>query len=226
MSKPDDCEIHPVLSRIINVEASGYLSELCSNCGSALVFTSSDLVFDGKTGFYSEESAVNPQSVYAEHKVQAEQVIRDIWQDAVICRCPLMYGWTPPASNNQWPSLLKKLDLGEKVILFNDQYRSMASVRSVVQGLEIGLQNHGMTLHLGGRERLSRYEFGLAAAMAVWYSTEQVASNSMFDFPAAAKRPQDVSLNSEKAYSLGYQPGTVQDEMMKLIGSTNNQNCN
>ncbi|MBT8338810.1 MAG: sugar nucleotide-binding protein, partial [Desulfatitalea sp.] len=66
------CRDHPRQSAQINVHASARLAALCAHRGIDLVFTSTDLVFDGRRAPYDETRAVRPLSVYAEQKGQAE----------------------------------------------------------------------------------------------------------------------------------------------------------
>lgn len=217
MSKPDECEINRDLSYRVNVLSSRWIAELSANSNSKLVFTSTDLVFDGETGNYSENCNLNPQSVYAEHKVRAELDLQTIYPQTTICRCPLMFGLAPSTADNQLPILLKQLADKQDITLFWDQFRSMASADSVSNGLLIGLNNPGIILHLGGKQRISRYQFGIEVAQAAGYPDTMIKQNSMFDNPVSAIRPRDVSLNSSKAFSLGYKPDLVSTALSKIL---------
>ena len=73
MSRSPDCQREPARARLLNVEITARLAELAGEI--SFVFFSSDLVFDGRQGNYREEDAVNPLSVYAETKVEAECVV-------------------------------------------------------------------------------------------------------------------------------------------------------
>src|ERR1041384_4071813 len=63
------CEEDPALARKVNVELTRFLAELAADV--AFLFISTDLVFDGKEGWYGESAAVNPLTAYAETKVEA-----------------------------------------------------------------------------------------------------------------------------------------------------------
>lgn len=56
--------------------------------------------------------------------------------------------------------LLYVIEKGEVFPLFIDEFRTFLSVRAAVEGIFIALKQLPGVLHLGGRENLSRYEFG------------------------------------------------------------------
>ncbi|NEO26735.1 MAG: sugar nucleotide-binding protein, partial [Kamptonema sp. SIO4C4] len=73
-------------------------------------------------------------------------------------------------------------------------------------------------LHLGGKERLSCYEFGCLMAEVFNLSTKQISRCSQNDVPMAAPRPADLTLDSSQAFQLGYDPPTVKTALMQLQG--------
>jgi len=81
-SKPNLCQEFPQASEAINLTASLEIARLCSQYQIPLVFTSTDLVFDGKNAPYSENDPVSPVSVYGEQKVAAEKGILAIYPRA------------------------------------------------------------------------------------------------------------------------------------------------
>jgi dTDP-4-dehydrorhamnose reductase len=92
LSRSPACEADPASARKINVEVTARLAALATNI--PLVFFSTDLVFDGRTGNYDELAEVNPLSVYAETKVQAERVVLENPKHTVI-RTSLNCGVSP-----------------------------------------------------------------------------------------------------------------------------------
>src|SRR5262245_28294035 len=67
-----DCYRHPEQARRINVEGTALLTELVTSVGARFVYTSTDLVFDGRKGHYREEDAAEPLSVYGRSKKDGE----------------------------------------------------------------------------------------------------------------------------------------------------------
>ena len=123
------------------------------------VFTSTDLVFDGLNPPYKETDPVSPVNLYGEQKVMAERGILVRYPVAAICRMPLMFGVaTPPATSFMQP-FMQTLREGKELSLFTDEFRTPVSGKTAAQGLLLALAISGI-IHLGGKERVSRYDFG------------------------------------------------------------------
>ncbi len=209
LSKPNLCETDPDLSHRVNVVATEYLATLCAEVHIPFVFTSSDMVFDGKHAPYGEQDWVAPVNRYGEHKAEAERRVLVRHPHATVCRMPLMYGRSP-AEPNFLQQFLRTLHRGEPLRLFVDEFRTPVSGQDGAAGLLLALESATTgLLHLGGRERLSRYDFGVIMAQVLSLPPEQLHPCSQADVPMAAARPSDVSLTSDRARALGYHPRLV-----------------
>ncbi|MCW5907364.1 MAG: NAD(P)-dependent oxidoreductase [Chitinophagales bacterium] len=212
------CEHEKELSCAVNVEATKNLAGICSDYKIPFAFTSTDLVFDGLKGNYIETDEKNPLSVYGEQKALAEDAVLDIYPEAVVFRLPLMFG-VPEASNKNYLNrFLAQLRKGEQANLFTDEFRSVCGARSISKGI-LQLLNQSGIIHLAGKEKLSRYDFGLKAAEAFQLDKTLLNTCSQKDIKMAATRPPDVSLNISKALHLGYAPMSVDDELALIAAS-------
>jgi dTDP-4-dehydrorhamnose reductase len=215
LSQPNACEVNPEASFAMNVQASQWVAEACATRDIPCVFTSTDQVFDGRRAPYREEDPVSPLNRYGEHKVMAEVEMRSRYPKTVICRLPLLFGIAPHA-----PSFLQgfmtQLRKGEPLKLFTDEYRTPASGTAIAQGILLALQQDRSCLHLGGRERLSRYAFGQRLVERLQLSEELLQPCLQADVPMAAPRPADVSLDSSLAFALGYIPHPIAEELKRL----------
>jgi dTDP-4-dehydrorhamnose reductase len=215
LSQPNVCEVQPEASWQINVQSSWRIAEHCAALNIPCVFTSTDQVFDGQRGNYCETDRVAPVNRYGEHKVLAEEGMRSRHAQTIICRLPLMFGATPHA-----PSFLQgfvaKLCQGEALQLFTDEYRTPASGESIAQGILLALASDIPCWHLGGRERLSRYEFGQLLVEMLQVPVNLLQPCLQATVPMAAPRPADVSLDSSLAFGRGYAPLGVAAELQKL----------
>lgn len=231
-SKPNICQDYPEESYKINVTASLNIASLCSELEIPCVFTSTDLVFDGLNPPYKETDAVSPVSYYGEQKVKAEQGMGERYPRTAICRMPLMFGAATPSASSFMQPWIKTLQGGKMLSLFADEYRTPVSAATGAKGLLLALEKVEGIIHLGGKERLSRYDFGLMMAEAFQLPTALVKSCRQVDVPMAAPRPADVSLDSSQAFALGYQPLSIGAELSLLakksefgIISCNNRQC-
>ena len=159
-SQPNYCQTHVQESLLINVTASLSLAELCADNSIPYVFTSTDLVFDGLKGNYQETDSVNPVNIYGEHKAMAEVEILKRYPQAAICRMPLMFGNATPTATSFLQSFIKTLREGQELKLFTDEFRTPVNGKTAAEGLLLALNKVQGIVHLGGKERISRYDFG------------------------------------------------------------------
>ncbi len=218
ISDANFCEQNKSLSYDVNVEATKNLAGICCDFNIPFAFTSSDLVFDGKKGMYREDDERNPVSVYGEQKVVAEDEVLKIYPEATVFRLPLMFGEPEANASNYLRKFLLQLKNGEEAKLFHDEYRSVCGARSIALGILKLLENNSGIFHLAGKEKLSRYNFGMKAASVYQLDESLLQSCSQKDVKMSAPRPADVSLDISKALSLGFVPLNV-DEELKLIAT-------
>ncbi|MBT3193136.1 MAG: NAD(P)-dependent oxidoreductase [Verrucomicrobia bacterium] len=226
VSAPNDCEKNPALSEKVNVEATTCIARWSGAAGVPLVFTSTDLVFDGEHAPYGEDDNAVPVSVYGRHKLAAEDAVLRFAQKGVACRLPLMFGdrdGMPASFIGPW---IQALQQDEPVSLFEDEIRTPVSgavaARGLLLALEKGVQG---VLHLGGCERVSRYAFGLLLAEAFGLSPVSIRKIRLADITMAAPRARDVSLDSSAAFSLGYDPGSLEVQLAAVRESMQGR-CN
>ncbi len=211
-ANPNFCEENPEISRKLNFDLPIAFSNSCQHFGIKFLHCSTDLVFDGKRGDYQETDPVNPISIYGKDKADADQYILETNKNALVVRLPLMYGITPKKSGffQNW---VKKLQSGEKLFAFTDEYRTAANAERVVQGIRLLIENNETGLfHLGGLENISRFDFATRLSQFLKIKTPQIVPSERADVKMSAARPRDVSLNSDKAKSKGYSPKYLEEE--------------
>ena len=210
------CQKNRLESHRINTEASINIAGLCSDLRIPCLFTSSDLIFDGLNPPYSENDKPSPVNLYGEQKAKAESGMKARYPETVICRMPLMFGDPGPVAESFSQLLLKAIKSGIEVNLFVDEYRTPVSGKNAAEGIMIALNKLPRIIHLGGTERISRYEFGKMLVKLFKIENAKLNPLKQKDLNMPAPRPPDVSLNSSKAMSLGFQPNTIKTELEYL----------
>ncbi|MCI5082527.1 MAG: SDR family oxidoreductase [Saprospiraceae bacterium] len=204
LSNPNFCEQQTAASYAMNVLASQHLAYLAKARNLPFLFTSTDLVFDGSQAPYSVDMQARPISIYGQHKLMAERAILECYPEATIARLPLLYA---TAGKNFLANWITQLKMGQQVFAFEDEYRTALHVKDAVQGLQLLLkQGKSGIWHLGGPERMSRYEFAVKAAQALGLDTNLIIASRQKDVKMPAPRPADVSLDSSASYAIGFQP--------------------
>ena len=217
-SKPNYCQTHPEESYAINVTAAINIARLCQEYKIHCAFTSTDLVFDGQNPVYSETSPVSPICYYGEQKVAAEVKMSEITDAIALCRMPLMFGLPSPVSASFLQGMINNLKANREVNLFTDEFRTPASAATASAGLLLAVEQQIKgVLHLGGKERISRYDFGVLVADLLNKPKKLIQPILQSDIETIAKRSPDTSLDSSKAFAIGYQPLSVKEELTRLI---------
>lgn len=220
-ASPDYCQTNKSESQKMNIDTAVNIAGLCADSRVPLVFTSTDLVFDGLNPPYTEEAQVNPLNVYGEHKVLAEKKVLAAYPDTAVCRMSLMFGDPGPVASSFFTSMLIALKEGREIKLFTDEFRTPVSGSTATHGIFVALEKvHGL-LHLGGRERISRYDFGRLLMDVLGISKANIVPCLQQDVTMPAPRVPDVSLDSSKAFALGFRPMSLREELEEIIKQGN-----
>jgi dTDP-4-dehydrorhamnose reductase len=218
VAQPLACEQHPQSSEVLNVRVPERLAALCAQRGIPFVFVSSDLVFDGNQAPYDESRPASPVCVYGRQKARAETAVIANHDEALVCRLPLMFGAAGhPHRNFTW-QMLTALHQDRSVKLFTDEFRTPVDHVSAARGLLGVLGRARGVLHLGGRTRLSRYDFGILLAAKMGAAQSLLEPVTIDAMPAAMARSPDCSLDSRRAYALGYDPMPL-DQAVRVVVS-------
>ena len=199
VSRSPDCQKDPKHAWLVNFEATKFLSELLTD--RRMIFFSSDLVFDGKKGFYVESDEPNPLNVYAETKVAAEKAVLANPKHIVI-RTSLNAGRSPRGTSSFTEEMKNAWRAGKSLKLFIDEFRcpiharvTAAAIWDLVQEYEPGVY------HLAGSERLSRYAIGEKLAALFAAANPRIEASSLRDYSGAPRSP-DTSLDCTKLQRL------------------------
>lgn len=195
LSRTKDCEQNPQLARRINVEATAHLARLSKHI--PFIFLSSGEVFDGKTGWYSEKDAPNPINFYGKTKLEAEQLVLQNPRHTIL-RIVLTAGTSQNGDRSFVEDMCRAAKSGKPVTLYGDEFRCPLPAGAIARAIWelVGKDESGL-FHLGGSERLSRWEIG--QALLPWYPElqDRLVKGSACDH-IGAPRPADLSLNCEK----------------------------
>ena len=152
-------------------------------------------------------------NIYGEHKAMAEVEILKQYPQAAICRMPLMFGNATPTATSFLQSFIKTLREGKELKLFTDEFRTPVNVNTAAEGLLLALEKVQGIIHLGGKEKISRYDFGLLLVEIFEIPHAKIQASLQKDVKMAAPRPSDVSLDSSKAFELGYSPSSLREQL-------------
>lgn len=163
------------------------------------LLVSTDNVFDGVRPSYGESDAPSPANGYGDAKAAAERALLADGATFVL-RVSLVYGWDDAAARSNFFALAaRRLAAGERVAAPVDHWNTPVLVddfaswgRALVHARPTGL------VHLGGRDRVTRYEWARCIARTLGYDESLVVPAEKRSTPYAC-RPVNACLHSERA---------------------------
>jgi dTDP-4-dehydrorhamnose reductase len=199
----DGCEIHKDRAWAVNVGGVKNLTKACQEHQVKLVQLSTDYIFDGENGPYSEDDPPRPMSFYGQTKLESEKVIQESGIDFIIVRTNVLYGFGKNVKKNFLLWLLERLSAGEKLSIVTDQFNNPTLADNLAECiLEIVQRDLSGILHVAGAEYLSRYDFAVQVAKKFGYDRTLISPATTESLGQKAKRPPRGGLKIEKAHSL------------------------
>lgn len=160
LSSIEAAQDNPLLTHEVNVVAAADLARQASEAGAAFVYISSDAVFDGVAGDYSEESPTSPQSEYGRSKARGEEAVLAANPEALVARVNF-YGWSATGRRSLAEFFFNRLRDGVQTPGFADVIVSTLQVGYLVETLRalVAVRVSGV-LHVASREPTDKYSFG------------------------------------------------------------------
>ncbi len=203
----------------INVAASGTLAALSNSYDARIIYTSTDLVYDGSVGGNLKEDApLNPLSLYGSTKLAGERAVTGNTDNYLILRVALMYGFSKGKLKAFFQEAYNKVKSGQEVVLFHDQYRSSLLVNDGARMLvELIEKEHDHKLiNFGAAERTSRADLFLRFVRKAGLDESRLVFKSFRDIPHLPQ-VEDVSLDVSRLLSLGITPKSVDESIVQVV---------
>jgi dTDP-4-dehydrorhamnose reductase len=199
LSRTKDCEQDPAQARRINVEVTAHLAQQSQDI--PFIFLSSGEVFDGRTGWYGETDEPNPINVYGQTKLEAEQAVLQNSGHTVV-RIVLTAGTSETGNRSFVEDMCRTAKAGKDVTLYADEFRCPLPAGVIARVVwELVDRKQSGLYHLGGSERLSRWDIG--ETLLPWcpelkgHLMKGSARNHI-----GSPRPADLSLRYDKIQGL------------------------
>ncbi|TAL52943.1 MAG: SDR family oxidoreductase [Nanoarchaeota archaeon] len=191
----DFCEDNPEEAKKINVE--GTRNVVDSIIGAKLVFLSTEYVFDGKNGPYSETDNPHPINVYGKTKLDAEKIVQKS-KNHLIVRSTLIFSLGYD-EKNLLHIIVKSLKQGKKIEVVDDQLTCPISADNLAEALADLIRKDSKGIYnVAGPQRMSRFEFAIRAAKALEMDYSLIKPVKTSEFRKKAKRPLSAGLIVDK----------------------------
>jgi dTDP-4-dehydrorhamnose reductase len=214
MTNVDTCESQKALAHQLNVDSVQTLASLCGEKGIHLVHLSTDFVFDGISGPYREEDAVNPVSYYGETKVMAEELLKLSKTKWAILRTILVYGITNDMSRSNIVLWAKgALEKASPINVVNDQWRMPTLAEDLAEACLLAVEKEAQGIyHISGKDYMSIVD--LVRKVADYWSLNKsiITEISSASLNKTARRPIKTGFVLDKdRRDLNYQPHSFEE---------------
>jgi dTDP-4-dehydrorhamnose reductase len=217
ISAAESVRADPEGARRVNVEATARLSRWCARNSVRVLFTSTDLVFDGRKPWNREDDPAGPVLAYGRTKRDAEAIVAEN-RSALIARLSLMFGASRCGRPGFFDQAIDALQRGEPRTFFVDEYRTPIDLATAADALTRLIETDAAGIvHVAGAERMSRHELMGRAASALGLDPAMVRGNRQSDVKLAEPRPCDVSLDTSRLMAL--LPGLRRPTVEEALGS-------
>ena len=194
----DYCEQHPAETRRVNVDGTLNVARACRDLGARMIFYSSDYVFDGSKGVYTEEDATCPINEYGRQKAEAERGVLAADPRNIVLRTSGAYGWQWEPKNFVL-QIRAKLSSGQEMKVADDIRYNPTYVENLAEiTAELVEAGAAGVYHVVGAEEIVRFEFAARVAKAFGLDTSLLKPTSMSKLGSPTPRPKESSLRTDK----------------------------
>jgi len=201
MANIDTCQKNQEMAERVNVGISQTIARLCRDLGTKMIFCSTDAVFDGTKGDYTEMDVPHAVNFYAETKIKAEQIVLSASAKNVVARLALVMGLPVIGQGNSFlADTIGKLERGIQVPFPENEIRTPIDVITLGSALvELAGNQFGGIIHLSGCTKINRYRMALEVASTLGYSLDLILSTDSNAMKERAPRSNDVSMDNSLA---------------------------
>ncbi len=221
MTNVDQCESEKEACWSQNVTAVQHIVDVCRKHDIFLCHVSTDFIFDGTAGPYTEEGEANPLSFYGWSKYAAEKLVQHSGIRWAIARTVLVYGIAYDMSRSNIILWVKKsLEEGKNIKVVTDQWRTPTLAEDLAMGCYlIANQEAESIFNISGKDLLTPYEMAMMTADYFELDKSLIAQADSSNFSQPAKRPARTGFILDKARTiLGYEPRSFNDGIAILAG--------
>lgn len=215
----DDAERDPGRARAVNVQGTRAVLQACRRRNAALIFISSNAVFDGTSPPYAEDAPLKSVNRYGQIKIEAEQMLRSADVPTLIVRPILMYGWPLEGGReNAVIRWLKALEEGKPVQVSEETVSMPLWVGDCARAVWTGLlRSKGGIVHVGGMDRVTMPKFAREVCRCFGHDEHLIQPVSSRAFAHLAPRPRDTSFDLTRLrQEFGIEPVGIREGLARM----------
>ena len=214
MTNVDLCEDEKQACDALNVDAVRYLADACEKEAAHFIQISTDFIFDGEDGPYSEEDKPNPLSYYGLSKLKSEQILYEHNCKWTILRTIIVFGVGENLSKGNIVLWAKgALEKGDPLNIIDDQFRAPTLAEDLADACILAAKKRAYGIYnASGKDIMSIYEMVERIGKYYDLDTSNLNKISTSTLNQKAKRPPRTGFVLDKSNRvLGYKPHTFEE---------------
>jgi len=214
MTNVDLCEEKKNECDSLNVDAVGYLADVCQRIDAHFIQLSTDFIFDGEDGPYAEKDVPNPLSYYGLSKLKSEQLLQVHNVKWTILRTIIVFGVGENLSKGNIVLWAKEaLAKGDSLNIIDDQFRAPTLAEDLADICILAAKKKALGIfHASGKDIMSIYEIVERIAKHYGNSTDNLNKISTSTLNQRAVRPPKTGFILDKSRNeLGYNPHSFEE---------------
>lgn len=209
----------------VNVEGTRNVAQIAKTKSRGLIFISTDYVFDGASGSYSEDDPVGPNlqkvSWYGITKIEGEKITAQVAKH-IILRISYPYSGKDTGKEDLLLRIVKRYQRGELYPMYRDQIITPTYIPDIEPAIKLLLaKNFKGIIQLASPKSASQYDFAkYAIERSDVKGPKALETKSILQDVGGQNfvpRPKDGGLKVDKIRSLGFEPTDWQQGIDKSI---------
>ncbi len=197
LANVDQCEKDEILARKLNIDSVENIIQVLEGSNTKFVHISTDNIFNGEKGSYMEGDQPLPVNIYAKTKYAAESIALK-FDNTIVARINI-FGWNVQNKQSLGEWVLSELQNQNKIKGFVDAIFSSLYTFDLAKLIEAALEKDIKGIyHFAASDSMSKYDFAVEIAELVELDQGLIEPSSVDDFEFTARRPKNLSLNTQK----------------------------
>ena len=205
----DACEKDQSYTWQINVKCTKHIVEQIGSSNTKLIYISTDAVYDGERGDFSEQDEVKPKNQYGQTKFEGELEVSRL-ENSLVLRTNI-FGWNVQNKESLGEWIVRSLKNGIQIKGFKDALFSSIYTFELARIIDMSIQRDlGGIYNSGSLDSCSKYEFVVKIAERFGFAQTLIGPISIREFGFDAERGTNLSMNSGKlSMDLNYRLPTI-----------------
>ncbi|CAB4910441.1 MAG: sugar nucleotide-binding protein [Actinobacteria bacterium] len=196
LASHEECERDPKRAHEINVLGTQSVAQAAQQVGALLILISTDAVFDGQRGNYTEADEPSPFSVYGETKLLGEAAALKNCEKTIVARTNF-FGWSPTRNRSILEFFVHSLEQGMPISGYTDFVVTSIYAQNLLEALwELTNQEFRGLINIASSDPLSKFDFGRQVAQSFGLDESLISPNVSPQSSGSLSRRRDISLST------------------------------